>query len=360
MSVPTIAGRYAELDPADGGALIPAAALCLDAGWLALAKATAEGDIPVKILARSPEPIDHWYWGRVVHDLDGVSHKPRIPLDYRHDAGEILGYADDFTVSKKGLVVSGALTPIEPGDRASEIHAKAGRGVPYEASIFFAGPLRLEELQAGTSVNVNGKKFEGPGLVIRQWTLRGCAICPYGADANTQTKFSEAAETVSIQFVERSGDNAMFGKDKATDPDRQAVKQFADLFGAEQGTEWYTAGRTLEEARELHRQALAAEVDQLNEANREQGADLAALAAERDGLKARVEQLEADLAAATTEREELKRRIDAAQLGERAPLSGQADRGDDPAGRRIQEYEAKLGPNLGRVAAGLRMPAKTN
>jgi hypothetical protein len=34
---------------------------------------------------------------------------------------------------------------------------------------------------------VNGYQFEGPGIIVREWPLRGVAICPYGADANTES-----------------------------------------------------------------------------------------------------------------------------------------------------------------------------
>lgn len=39
----------------------------------------------------------------------------------------------------------------------------------------------------GEIAPVNGYDFEGPGVIIREWPLRGVAICPYGADANTES-----------------------------------------------------------------------------------------------------------------------------------------------------------------------------
>lgn len=72
-----------------------------------------------------------------MHDLSGFQAKPSIPLDYCHDAQQVVGFANKFDVSSDDLVVSGALTPFKDGDRANEIVNKSERGVLYEASIFF-------------------------------------------------------------------------------------------------------------------------------------------------------------------------------------------------------------------------------
>jgi hypothetical protein len=86
------------------------------------------------------------------------------------------------------MEVSGALVPYKENDRASEIIFKMGQGVPYESSINFGGDgIKVEEVPDGESVEVNGAQFSGPGIVIREWPLRGVAVCPYGADMNTNS-----------------------------------------------------------------------------------------------------------------------------------------------------------------------------
>lgn len=144
---------------------------------------------PVRLVARSGKPIEHWFWGRVVHDLAGMHlHKPRLPIDYVHDPKEVIGYLNRFDINSGDLVTSGALVPFKDTDRATEIIHKDKAGVPYEASINFGGDgIKVQEIADGEMSPVNGFDFEGPGIIIREWPLRGVAICPYGADQNTES-----------------------------------------------------------------------------------------------------------------------------------------------------------------------------
>lgn len=169
---------------------IPAKACTLSIGEFTLGD-NGEGakSAPVKLVARSGKPIEHWFWGRVVHDLSGMRlHKSRLPIDYVHDDKEILGYLNHFAVENGDLVVSGALVPYKESDRASEIMHKYRQGVPYEASINFGGDgIKVQEIMQGQVAEVNGYQFDGPGVIVREWPLRGVAICPYGADQNTDS-----------------------------------------------------------------------------------------------------------------------------------------------------------------------------
>ena len=144
---------------------------------------------PVRLVARSGKPIEHAYWGRVVHDLSGMHlSKPRVVLDYNHDAKEVIGYLNRFDSASGDLVVTGALVPFKDSDRATEIMHKMKAGVPYEASINFGGDgIKVQDIEDGETTEVNGAQFDGPGVVIREWPLRGVAICPYGADGNTES-----------------------------------------------------------------------------------------------------------------------------------------------------------------------------
>jgi hypothetical protein len=138
--------------------------------------------------------------------MDGMQlSRGQVPLDYNHDTSEVIGYLNHFSVDSEGLQVAGVLTPYRDQDRASEIIYKMGQGVPYEASINFAGQgIKVQEIPEGRSTEVNGFEFQGPGVVIREWPLRGVAITPYGADSSTRvTAFGDDAEvTVEIEEVE--------------------------------------------------------------------------------------------------------------------------------------------------------------
>ena len=148
------------------------------------------------MIARTGDAITHAYWGRVVHDLAGMEHKPRIPIDFNHNPDDVIGYANRFNTSEGDLEIKGALTPYKGSDRATEILHKAnvdaeeGGGVPYEASINFAGDFEVEKLGPNDTAVLNQRTFSGPLTIIRKWKLRGVAITPYGYDPGTQTEFA--------------------------------------------------------------------------------------------------------------------------------------------------------------------------
>ena len=183
---------------------------------------------PVKIKARSGVAIDHPYWGRIVHDFSGMKiSKPRLPLDYNHEAGEIVGYANHFDYSSGDLVATGAITPWQGTDRASEIIYKMREGVPYEASIFFGGDgIKLEKIPDGKAVEVNGMEFAGPGVVVREWPLRGIAICPYGADENTQSMaFAEGKTVTAVEWSEPKEEENEMADEPIVEEPKDEVKE---------------------------------------------------------------------------------------------------------------------------------------
>jgi hypothetical protein len=158
----------------------------------------------IKMLARTGEPINHPYWGNIVHDLNGMKlHKNRLSIDYNHNPDEIIGYLNKFDISTGDLVASGALTPFEEKDRASELIFKMGEGVPYEASINFADSMVLEDIDEGMAVNVNGRQMNGPLTVVREWGLRNIAVCPMGADKNTETTLFNGAKEINVKFINK-------------------------------------------------------------------------------------------------------------------------------------------------------------
>ena len=212
---------------------------------------------PIRLLARAGRAIEHPYWGSVVHDFEGMQHKSRIPIDYRHD--EPIGYVNKFDDASGDLVLSGALVPFKDSDKATEIIHKSKLGVPYEASIDFRAPVVLEELGAGKFAQVNGQQVSGPATIIRQWTLRGVAVCPYGADSNTATQLSNA-EMFSVTFtkkeIEMSEQVATVVTAPAAEVAAPAAPQFSaadalKAFGTD-GAVWFAEGKSLGEMQQLH------------------------------------------------------------------------------------------------------------
>ena len=236
---------------------------------------------PFRMVARSGQPIEHWYWGNIVHDLSGVRHKGKVPIDYAHDDKEIIGYANHFSTESGNLEVSGALVPYRGSDRATEVIYKQKQGVPYEASINFGGSgIRIEQVAEGESAEVNGYTLDGPAVVVREWPLRGVAVCPYGADANTSTEFScteqvevevmskdntavvEAAQAVeddtvdntaaeAAELVEKPEPAAVEVAAELTEEAKPDGLRFLESFG-DRGGVWFAQGLTFEESQQKY------------------------------------------------------------------------------------------------------------
>lgn len=187
---------------------------------------------PFTAVARTGDALTHAYWGRVVHDLDGMRHKPRIPIDFNHNPDDIVGYANRFDSESGDLKIGGALTPSkhEEFSRASEIIDKGEMGVPWEMSISFPGDLEIEEISDGDKVTVNQREFTGPLTVIRSWTLRGVAVTPYGHDSQTSLNFANDAD---VTFTVRNKEFDMSEDVKQPEAEAEQAVETKDTDSAE-------------------------------------------------------------------------------------------------------------------------------
>lgn len=215
---------------------------------------------PCKILARTAQPIFHWYWGKIVHDLAGMQPVEKCILDWCHNYDETLGFLDKFSIDSEGLQCEGMIVPFLATDRASEILHKALAGVPWQASIDWSGAARIEELTEGMSAQVNGFQFDGPGFIVREWPLTAVAICPHGADPNTETRFAKTAK--------RHFPVTVFGvptmSTETTPPPRsftlEEINQWSAQFGAELGLKHLAEGTQWDAAIENQRAAQMADL----------------------------------------------------------------------------------------------------
>lgn len=187
---------------------------------------------PIKIMARSGGPVVSPYFDYpIYHDFSSMSHKPRILLDYRHDDDDPVGYLNHFDTSTNDLVVSGAITSIEPGDTADKVMKRNRVGQPLEASIDFRGPADFEELGANQTARVNGRDVVGPALIVKRWMLRAVALCPHGMDPSTYAQFSEK-DTITVSFSKHTpeqstGDKQMSAETTPVEAD-EAVETVVD------------------------------------------------------------------------------------------------------------------------------------
>lgn len=314
--------------------------------------ATSDGPpapVPFSMLARTGSVVYSWYWGAIVHDMAGfTARKETIVADYCHDRSEILGFADKQTAADAGLTLSGFLTPFTEDDRASEVVYKSKAGVPYEASIEF-DYSSVEYLQQAATAVVNGQVITGPCYIVRQWTLVGVAVCPYGVDGGTSTNFSRDPDRViesrPVKLFSKPVEGTTMPpqngtpappaetqqttqtpatqQSSTTDPQAEfkaGLKRFTTKFGAVNGVQWFTDGKSYEEALELHATAL-----------------------------------ETRLAAMDTETAELQTKLANAPRGESTPVTS-----GEPApklGLASDSRFAQLG-RIGRFAAGIKLPGK--
>lgn len=264
---------------------------------------------PIKVVARSGDAIEHHAWGRVVHDFDGMQHKDRIAFDYNHNPNDVVGYGNRFNTTSGDLEIKGALTPFNDNDRATEILSKSradaddGGGVPYEASIYFAGPMKVEKLASGQSDTINGRKFDGPLTIIRQWHLRGVAITPYGYDHQTSTvTLTDSDRDISVELITKDtemsqntkhDDNTLTAEAAAVDADQvndspeavadtatvvdgqlssersgapsRTAQEYFDAFGEQQGSLYFAKGVPFDKAIVQENARLRDEVAALSE-----------------------------------------------------------------------------------------------
>lgn len=330
---------------------------------------------PVRLLARTGKPIEHWYWGRVVHDLEGMKlSKPRLPIDWVH-TDELIGTLTKFDISSGDLVASGFLktNPARSPDHAAIImHDMQGEdSIPYEASINFAGDgIVIEDIPAGQRTQVNGYTFDGPGCVIREWPLRGVAICPYGADGSTQTTAFNEADTISFKFKEIA---KMSDSNPVVEAEPKAVEATVTTTqtDAVKPEETQVATPVAVEPTQLSAQPQGVEADgkRYIEAFGDRGARMFVegvpfeLAASKFVAELR-DSHRAELVAKDDRIAELSSQLEAAKVLGGDPIPARVEKTDsltkEPEKARLSEKrKAQLGENTAKIAAGITLPGKT-
>lgn len=283
-------------EPAPETKEVPANACTFRCGEFEFAEAAADAKtFPFSMKARSAGIINHWYWGRIVHDMSGMTlRKPTCPIDYEHCSWYLIGVGQKFKADNSGLQVDGQLVALKADseDKAYEVAMKAKMGVPYEASIDWRGQgIVIEELGEGATAQVNGETVSGPLTIVRKWPLRSVAVTPYGQDSDTRTEFSDKSgkpsagdDKVTVCLFSANGDAKV--DPTKTSPasgstqqhsetpapsgiSLETIKQFNDAFGAKSG-EYLAAGLSFSDAKlkfaDERIAAIEAENKQLKEA----------------------------------------------------------------------------------------------
>lgn len=163
-----------------------------------LADDAKSGCRPFEMDAYTGAPVETWF-GREVVDLSGLELPGKaFPILRDHDRGNPIGYSASASIAGSSLVVKGSLTTNASGREVAEM---SDQGFPWQASMGFR-VLRAEEIKAGDSKTVNGKKFAGPGTVITKSRLLECSFVPLGADGATSARALASAsdDTVEVEM----------------------------------------------------------------------------------------------------------------------------------------------------------------
>ena len=127
-------------------------------------------------------------WGLpIVVDLAGMKIPSKsIPILFSHDAQQIVGHTTEIEIygeSLQKMRVKGIISGV--GDAAQEVIALADNEFPWQASIGAAIDGKMELVEKGETVKVNGRSFSGPLYVARSTVLGEVSFVPIGADMNT-------------------------------------------------------------------------------------------------------------------------------------------------------------------------------
>lgn len=149
-------------------------------------------------IAYSGEILNHSYWGQVAFDLSSTTVVTPSPLLVEHDRKARAGIVETAEIGSD-IKVGLQLFKVTPaGAEAIELMAAK---FPWQMSVYII-PGSIEELRPGTMTQVNGRQFNGPGVIFRNSVVREISLCSLGVDPNTSAvaaKSSDGDENINIE-----------------------------------------------------------------------------------------------------------------------------------------------------------------
>lgn len=126
----------------------------------------------------------------VVIDLAGLQFARSVVANLAHNDNQLVGHVTDKTKTDSELNLGGVFSAATPF--RDQVVDSAASGFPWEASVEVS-PSKIEEIDAGKTVKVNGQEFTGPLYVTRKGTLSAFGFVAHGADPNTEVKIAASA-----------------------------------------------------------------------------------------------------------------------------------------------------------------------
>ena len=173
----------------------------------------------LRMTVYSGKPIEgHWYWGRMAIDLSGIKFdQKKYPVLEQHMTNRRIGFSAKPIVNG-GITLNPETTKFLDNEYAQEFIRDSLKGFPFQASIY-AIPTVLERVENGATVEVNGYKFKGPGIIWRKSLYQEASVCVFGWDKKTEAAaFSKEEVEVNVQYINNEGGDADKNEDETTKP----------------------------------------------------------------------------------------------------------------------------------------------
>lgn len=211
----------------------------------------------VRLTVLAADALERWGLGRFAFEFATTRPlRERLALDYDHDDGAVVGYAEGFESTDDGIFCNATILggPDAPA-RARELAFCLKNGVPFEVSpLVDFSTATMESVPDGATVRLNGREIAGPLDVARGATIRGVAICPHGTDPKTAALVELSAR---LNNWKEEKEKEMADEKNPVDGEQTEEKKSVNAeletmieeFGRERGLDYYLAGKTIEEAR---------------------------------------------------------------------------------------------------------------
>ncbi|MBQ1277968.1 MAG: hypothetical protein IIY07_04930 [Thermoguttaceae bacterium] len=217
----------------------------------------ADATTRVRLTVLAADALERWGLGRFAFEFATTRPlRERLALDYDHDDGAVVGYAEGFESNDDGIFCDATILggPDAPA-RARELAFCLKNGVPFEVSpLVDFSTATMESVPDGATVRLNGREIAGPLDVARGATIRGVAICPHGTDPKTAALVELSAR---LNNWKEEKEKEMADEKNPVDGEQTEEKKSVNAeletmieeFGRERGLDYYLAGKTLDEAR---------------------------------------------------------------------------------------------------------------
>jgi hypothetical protein len=149
----------------------------------------------------SMRPMSPWLPAPLVIDLQGARAVDGAVALLDHDPSQIVGQASSVKIGDNGVVIEGKVTGDveDKDDPAAKVVGHAKRGFQWKASLD-ASIGRLEKVEAGERVRVNGRDFAGPVYIARACTIDGVSFVSIPADKSTSAAIAASEKELNMEF----------------------------------------------------------------------------------------------------------------------------------------------------------------